>query len=768
MSRNELKACEACKSSKRKCTKQLPQCRRCELRGLNCLYESQPCMIVYEAVDGVGTLSRIRQAHHAHSSLEDVLPPAIDTMTVSPQLELQLSSSSVSPTFLSLDDLRSAWFLTPEAWKNTPVEASNLAPLSTTTIQGHVNRTMDWLREWINTGRNPFIHSKLYSKSMPTCVQAAFMALSTYLSKTDKTSDMIHRLIDEKADKLVSSHINGGQGIDTLEDIGRVQSLFIYCTIRLFDGGIRQRHLAEQHLPILHDWTKEMFQNAVRATMDDTLLFCNPLTYYSSQFNTEPSIPCQVSSEELLWHAWILSESVRRTWCMSMGIQASYELLKTGSGPCYGGLLVTTRRGVWDAETAFAWTKTCAERSVGFVHRNETEKLMTETKADEVDVFALALMEIDAGPERMERWMHGNGMARRWALISQEGFETSLKYEESIPIPSADELGPNEVLVKMRAASLNYRDLVIAGPGGINGPITAPVIPACDGAGSVEAVGSLVTNFKPGDAVVTYAAPKAVESRGGDAYSGMADVQAMLGQGTNGTLQSIGVFSESALAHAPASLEWLSAATLTVTWLTAWNVLFGLDGKKAGPDTFVLVQGTGGVSIATLQVAVAVGATVVATTSSEAKAARLRALGAQHVVNYWTNPDGWGVEARALTPDRRGFDIVVDIGGNETLSQSLVAVRVDGVIAIVGGVGKDAEPVPLVAALMHTCIVRGTLGGSHNQLKELVHFIEEKKVKPAVDDVVFELADAKDAYRRLKEKKHFAKVMIRIDHPVDI
>lgn len=92
-----------------------------------------------------------------------------------------------------------------------------------------------------------------------------------------------------------------------------------------------------------------------------------------------------------------------------MGILASYELLKTGSGPCYGGLLVTTRKGVWDAETAFAWTKMCAEGSVGFAHRNETERLMAETKADEVDVFALALMEIDAGPERMERWLHGNG-----------------------------------------------------------------------------------------------------------------------------------------------------------------------------------------------------------------------------------------------------------------------------------------------------------------------------------------------------------------------
>ncbi|KAK7427810.1 hypothetical protein QQZ08_005748 [Neonectria magnoliae] len=357
-------------------------------------------------------------------------------------------------------------------------------------------------------------------------------------------------------------------------------------------------------------------------------------------------------------------------------------------------------------------------------------------------------------------------MARQWTLTSQEGFETSLKYEENVPVPSAEKLAPNEVLVKLYAASLNYRELIIAGPGGINGPITPPVIPACDGAGVVEAVGSSVKSFKHGDRVVTHFAPELVESSGGDAYSSLFDVPAMLGQGTDGTLRSIGVFAEGALVRAPASLDWLPAATLTVTWLTAWNILLGLEGKKAGPGTLVLVQGTGGVSIATLQLAVALGATVVATTSSEAKAVRLRALGAKHVVNYRSNPDGWGKEARALTPNGRGFDIIADVGGNETLSQSLGAVRVDGVLAVIGGVGEAAaEPVPLFAALMHTCIVRGILGGSQNQFNDLVRFIDERQIKPAVDDVVFELADAKDAYRRLKEKKHFSKVVIRIDHP---
>ncbi|KAH8893945.1 putative alcohol dehydrogenase [Thozetella sp. PMI_491] len=355
-------------------------------------------------------------------------------------------------------------------------------------------------------------------------------------------------------------------------------------------------------------------------------------------------------------------------------------------------------------------------------------------------------------------------MARQWVLTGQEGFEISLEYQENVAIPSADELGPNEVLVRMHGASLNYRELVIA-RGGINGPINPPVIPSCDGAGVVEAVGASVKEFKAGDRVVTFLAPELVQTSGDDAYSTITDVAAMLGQGTPGTLRSKGVFHETALVHAPTTVDFVAAATLTCTWATAWNGLFGLKGREAGPDTWVLVQGTGGVSIAALQLATAVGATVVATTSTDAKAARLRSLGAAHTVNYRGNPEGWAQEARAFTPGGRGFDIIFEVGGYETLAKSLGAVRTDGILLLVGGVGSEAEAVPLFAALMHTCIVRGLLGGSRAQLRQTARFIDEKGLKPAVDDVVFELAEAKDAYRRLSAKQHFSKVAIRIDHP---
>ncbi|KAL2756621.1 hypothetical protein ACRALDRAFT_2103122 [Sodiomyces alcalophilus JCM 7366] len=352
-------------------------------------------------------------------------------------------------------------------------------------------------------------------------------------------------------------------------------------------------------------------------------------------------------------------------------------------------------------------------------------------------------------------------MSNRWILTGQNGYENSLKYEEGVPLPK--ELGPHEVLVELRAASLNFRDLVIANDENSGaGKIVPNAVPGSDGAGLVKSVGSAVTSFKPGDRVVTHLSPKVVEAAGDDAHASFSDISHGMGQVVDGTLRTAGIFTESALVHAPESLDWAQAATLTCSGLTAWNALFGIRGRAVGPGDWVLVQGTGGVSVAALQFAVAAGATVVATTSTEEKAARLRGLGAKHTINYRTSPD-WGAEARKLTPGARGFDFVVDIAGNATLAQSLVAVRTDGIVPVVGLAGGEAEPVPMMGALLHACIVRGLLLGSRTQFKDMVRFVDEKRVVPALDDVVFELHETKEAYRRLQEQKHFSKVVIKIN-----
>ncbi len=240
------------------------------------------------------------------------------------------------------------------------------------------------------------------------------------------------------------------------------------------------------------------------------------------------------------------------------------------------------------------------------------------------------------------------------------------------------------------------------------------------------------------------------------------DICGGVGHALDGTLRQYGHFQQSALVLATQSLSHEEAATLTCSGLTAWNALFGLRGRQVSRDDWVLVQGTGGVSIAALQFAAAAGANVVATTSSEAKAERVRNLGAKKVVNYRSTPD-WGQATRKLTPQSRGFDFVIDIGGDATLGQSLEAVHTDGIVVAAGMIGGPTESsVPMMAALTHVCTVRGLLLGTRDQFRAMVKFIEEHQIKPAIDGRIFSIDEAVEAMRYLEQQAHFSKIAIKL------
>ena len=372
------------------------------------------------------------------------------------------------------------------------------------------------------------------------------------------------------------------------------------------------------------------------------------------------------------------------------------------------------------------------------------------------------------------------GSSQSWIIASQTEDISGLVFQDAT---SARGLGPHDVRVELRAASLNYRDLVVAKVSpriihlcvsdllmiqkAVMGMKSRPnVIPGSDGAGVVVQVGSQVLSLKPGDRVVTHMLPRNFE----DASLGEIDDLALpsyghisggLGQYLDGTLTTHGIFQESCLCKLDGELSYEEAATLTCSGLTAWNALMGLEGRKVKEGDWVLVQGSGGVSVAALQFAVAVGATVVATTSSEEKGARLRELGASHIINYRQVRE-WGSAAKQLTPSGRGFDFVIDVGGDATLPQALQAVRIDGLIAVIGMVGGHQEPVPLLSVLQMVCIVRGVLLGTRRMMADMIAFVAEKGVKPALDTEVFSLGEAKSAYQRLEEQKHFSKVVVRI------
>ncbi|KAK5065101.1 hypothetical protein LTR84_000937 [Exophiala bonariae] len=318
-----------------------------------------------------------------------------------------------------------------------------------------------------------------------------------------------------------------------------------------------------------------------------------------------------------------------------------------------------------------------------------------------------------------------------WVFNKQDGIQR-LDRVDDLRLPVLRE---DEVLVKIHAASLNYRDLAIAkgGPRLVVGK--KDLIPGSDGSGVIEAVGPRVATLSVGDHVcahLTYGLSETEPPQFHDICNG-------LGQKIDGTLCQFGIFHESSLVRIPENLNFLEAATLACSGLTAWNALFGLKGKEPKHGDTVVVQGTGGVSIAALQFSLAAGAVVIATTSSQEKADKLKSLGAHHVINY-KEISGWGTAAKSLTVDGKGAHIVVDVGGAATLSESLKAIRVDGVIAVTGILGAAANVPTLLDCKYSCCIVRGFFLGSRKQFGDMNRFIERHDIKPVLDQRIFDMA----------------------------
>jgi NADPH:quinone reductase-like Zn-dependent oxidoreductase len=306
-----------------------------------------------------------------------------------------------------------------------------------------------------------------------------------------------------------------------------------------------------------------------------------------------------------------------------------------------------------------------------------------------------------------------------------------------------------QVLVRMHAWSLNYRDLMVAtGRYGAGG--TPPnLVPLSDGAGEVVEVGPGVRRVKPGDRVC----PTFMQGwLGGEVIAEAR--QRALGGGVDGVLAEYVLADQEDLVHFPAHLSYEEAATLPCAAVTAWNALFG--GRRLQPGETVLVLGTGGVSIFALQFARLAGARVIATSSSAEKLARARALGAAEGVNYREHPE-WHRQVQKLT-DGRGVDYVVEVGGAGTLPRSIAAARVGGEVALIGVLtGGEIDPTPI---MRRNVTLRGIFVGSREMFEAMNRAIAQHALRPVIDKV-FPFEQAQDAYRHLQGASHVGKVVIR-------
>jgi NADPH:quinone reductase-like Zn-dependent oxidoreductase len=327
------------------------------------------------------------------------------------------------------------------------------------------------------------------------------------------------------------------------------------------------------------------------------------------------------------------------------------------------------------------------------------------------------------------------------------GLDNLVYAERPDPVP-----GPLQVRVRVKATSLNYRDLMMV-EGRYNPRQKLPLVPNSDGAGVVDAVGPGVTRVKAGDRVMGLFAQAWLAGEPSRQVQGST-----LGGPLDGALADTMLLSEDGAIPTPAHLTDEEASTLPCAAVTAWSALVTQGGLKAG-DT-VLLQGTGGVSIFALQIARMLGARVILTSSRDDKLERARALGAHEGINYVTTPD-WDKTARTLTGGT-GVDHVVEVGGAGTFEKSLRAVRVGGTVSVIGVLSGGAGSVPLTPILMGNLRVQGTLVGHRQSFEALNRALTLHGVRPVVDRV-FPFAETRAAFEHLKSGAHFGKVVIRVE-----
>ena len=337
--------------------------------------------------------------------------------------------------------------------------------------------------------------------------------------------------------------------------------------------------------------------------------------------------------------------------------------------------------------------------------------------------------------------MTANGPKMRAYQLDRLGsLDGLVLVERDIPSP-----GAGEVLVQVRASSLNFRDKIIL-DGWYPAPVPPGRVPLSDAAGDVVAVGAGVTRFKTGDRVINSFFPNWF----GGSFNAMPEAYVV---DRDGWLTEYKVISVEALVSMPEHLTFEEAATLPCAAVTAWSALSGV---KAGQT--VLTQGMGGVSVFAVQLARAFGARVIATTSSPQKALRLRELGADEVIDYHASPD-WADQVRALTGGR-GVDRVVEVGGPDTLAQSVKAVAYGGQISLVGVLAGAEGGIDFMTMFLSQATFQPIVVGSRRDLEDLCRTVEQHQIRPVIDSV-FSFDDAKAGWSHFADRQLFGKVVIR-------
>jgi len=330
--------------------------------------------------------------------------------------------------------------------------------------------------------------------------------------------------------------------------------------------------------------------------------------------------------------------------------------------------------------------------------------------------------------------------------IKEFGIDNLALVERDIPKPVA-----GQVLVKTKAVSLNYRDVMVVS-GTYNPRMKLPAIPFSDAAGEIVEVGEGVERWKVGDLVCSTVIPGWINGE----LTAASSKTAIGAGGAEGVVQEYRVFVQEEIVASPAHLSADEASTLPCAAVTAWHALVSSGGVQKGET--VLTLGTGGVSVFAIQFAKALGARIISTSSSDEKLERARELGADETINYREQP-GWEKSVLDITGGV-GADHVIEVGGTGTLARSVKAVRVGGHVALIGALDMAGEfnPIPV---FMKAIRMQGIFVGSREMFEAMNAFISEKEIRPVIDRT-FPFEEAKEALSYMQSGSHFGKIVIRV------
>lgn len=421
---SEIKACETCAKSKRKCGKERPRCHRCSSRDIDCVYPpARPSSFVllqqdHETPASCNTSSTMFDAPGNLWDPNILLCPLPEFDVPLSACNTDLHLTTPAPTPPKSQTLE--WFMAPETWESTPVAQKEpppewFTPYASIALKRFLKGLQHRLNQWVSTGGTDFLHKQLYSYRNPRCIQDAQTALALYLARTDENEEAVFRTLDDRARQLLedeeSAHKTPGS-LDVFGHLARVHALITYQIIGLLDGDIHLRAAAEARADLMNAWLDEMVERIGTASAICSGDFENDIVLMAEWLGIGikdalvdgRAMQSLRMREDVVWHTWIFAESLRRTWITGHGLFVTYHALQKGWAVCGGSMKITAGEGMWDAPSSYAWSKLLRETKVLFMEGTATEKLFLEASPGEVDNFTKGIMDISHGFERMVEW----------------------------------------------------------------------------------------------------------------------------------------------------------------------------------------------------------------------------------------------------------------------------------------------------------------------------------------------------------------------------